>query len=391
MLRGFFLSGAVRGYALVAGFAVQLLLSSVTSKDAFGQINTFISTVLLLTFLVASAPTRQLVRELGAFGLAERGRLAEDFIGNAHLWIILSAAVAFVAALVGQTYFALIVATVGVTFPAAIYSAYFRGIGRYVIGNIEAGVIRATILTAIFAIAMLFGLELAVTTAEMSYLAAVAIGLLLLVLARDSWPSIKFSHRILWPYGTLPLTLTILAGLEIFVLHFDIIVSTYLYGANVTAEVRVAQQLRTLTMLPLQVYLMFAFDRLSRTLRTGVETTERRREIALIRILLVVTFIAAIALSGPFVALFFEGGTDFLTTLGVLSGVVPMVLCGPKAELVISAAREGDHKVKTMVFLLAYVLLVPFLCWAFDLPPWSYFFGQATISALFFASLPKVI
>jgi len=45
MLRGFFLSGAVRGYEIAAGFAVQLLLSNVTWKVAFGQINTFISTM----------------------------------------------------------------------------------------------------------------------------------------------------------------------------------------------------------------------------------------------------------------------------------------------------------------------------------------------------------
>ena len=391
MLKGFVFSGALRGYAIFAGFAVQLLLASVTSKVAFGQINTFISTVLLFTFLAASAPTRQLVRELGAFGLTERGRLAEEFIGNAHVWIILSAAAALAALFVGETDLALIMVTVAVIFAAAIYSAYFRGIGRYVIGNIEAGVIRSTVFMAILGIAMLFGRELTVPVAQMSYLAAVAIGLLLLVLLRGSLPSMGFSRRILWPYGTFPLTLTILAGLETFYVNFDIIVTTYLYGADVTAEVRVAQQLRSLTMLPLQVYLMFAFDRLSRTLRTGVETTTRRREIVLIRVLLAVSFITAIALSGPFGTLFFEGGTDFLTTLAVLSGVVPMVLFGPKAELLIAAARERDHKAKTMALLLAYVVFTPFLCWALDLPPWFYFFGQAAMSALFFASLPKAI
>lgn len=391
MLRGFILSSTVRGYAIFAGFAVQLLLSNVTSKVAFGQINTFISTILLLTFLATSAPTRQLVRELGAFGLTKRGGLAEEFIGNAHLLVILSAAVALAAVFVGQTHVALIVATVAVTFAAAIYSAYFRGIGRYVIGNIEAGVIRSTVFMAILAIAMLFDRELAVPLAQMSYLAAVAIGLLLLILARGSCPSMEFSRRVLWPYGPFPITLTILAGLEIFFVNFDIIVTTYLYGADVTAEVRVAQQLRSLAMLPLQVYLMFAFDRLSRTLQTGGETIARRREIALIRILLTFTSIASIALSGLFGTLFFAGGIDFLTTLAVLSGVMPIVLFGPKAELVIAAAREGDHKTKTMSFLLAYVVLTPFLCWSLNFPPWSYFLGQAAISTLFFASLPKVI
>lgn len=391
MLRDFVFSGALRGYAISAGFAVQLLLSNATSKVSFGQINTFISTVLLLTFLATSAPTRQLVRELGAFGLTERGRLAQEFISNAHLWIILSVAVALAALFLGETDFALIMATVAIIFAAAIYSAYFRGIGRYVIGNIEAGVIRSTVFMSILAIATLFGRELAVPVAQMSYLGAVGIGLLLLIFARGRWPSIEFSRRVLWPYGAFPLTLTILAGLETFFVNFDIIVTSYLHGADVTAEVRVAQQLRGLTMLPLQVYLMFAFDRLSRTLRTGVETTARRREIALIRILLAVTFIAAIALSGPFGTLFFEGGTDFLTTLAVLSGVVPIMLFGPKAELVVAAAREGDHKAKTMVFLLAYVVLTPSLCWALDLPPWSYFCAQAAMAALFFASLPKTI
>lgn len=391
MLKGFVFSGALRGYAIFASFVVQFLLASVTSKVAFGQINTFISTVLLLTFICASAPTRQLVRELGAFGLTERGRLAEEFIGNAHMWIILSAAAALAALIVGETDLALIMATVAIIFAAAIYSAYFRGIGRYVIGNIEAGVIRSTVFMAILVITMLFGRELTVPVAQISYLAAVAIGLLLLMLARGSLPSMEFSRRILWPYGAFPLTLTILAGLETFCVNFDIIVTTHLYGAEVTAEVRVAQQLRSLTMLPLQVYLMFAFDRLSRTLRTGVETTTRRRELALIRILLAVTLVAAIVLTGPFVTLFFEGETDLLTMLAVLSGVAPMVLFGPKAELIISAAREGDQKGKTMGFLLAYVVLTPFLCWTLDLPPWSYFFGQAAMSALFFASLPKAI
>lgn len=391
MVRGFFLSGAVRGYAIAAGFAVQLLLSNVTSKTEFGQINTFISTILLLTFLATSAPTRQLVRELGAFGLAERGRLAEEFIGNAHLWIMLSATIAIISALVDQMHIALILATVGATFAAAMYSAYFRGIGRYVIGNIEAAVIRTSSFMAILTLAILFGMEITGPTAELFYLASVLIGLLILGLARGRRPWLEFSRRTLWPYGAFPLTLTILAGLEIFFVNFDIIVTTYLYGADVTAEVRVAQQLRSLTMLPLQVYLMFAFDRLSRTLRTGVETTARRREIAMIRILLAITFIGAIALSGHFGTLFFEGGTDFLTTLAVLSGVVPMVLFGPKAELLIAAAREGDHKAKTMAFLLAYVVLTPFLCWALDLQPWLYFFGQAAMFALFSASLPKAI
>jgi len=391
MLRGFFLSGAVRGYAISAGFSVQLLLSNVTSKTVFGQVNTFISTVILLTFLATSAPTRQLVRELGAFGLAERGRLADEFIGNAHLWIILSAAIAIVAALVGRMHLALIAATFGVAFATSLYSAYFRGIGRYMIGNIEAGVIRSTAFMAILAIAMLFGLNLTLLASELFYLSAVAIGLLVLVLARGTWPSMEFSRRTIWPYGTFPVTLTILAGLEIFFVNFDIIVTTYLYGADMTADVRVAQQLRSLTMLPLQVYLMFSLDRLSRTLRTGAETSERRSEIILIRVLLAGTFLAAIALAGPFGTLFFKGGTDFLTTIAVLSGVLPVVLFGPRAEVVIAAAREDDQKTKTMAFLLAYAVVTPVLCWAFGFPPFVYFFSQAALSTVFFARLPKAI
>ena len=391
MLKGLLLSGLVRGYAIAVGFAVQLLLSNVTSKTSFGMINAFISTALLLTFLASSAPTRQLVRELGAFGLNERGRLAEEFIGNTHLWVIISATIAIFAALVGRTHLALVAATVGLLFSASLYSAYFRGIGRYIIGNIEASVIRPTIFMAILATAKLTGWELTAPTAELIYLVAVAIGLLTLVFARGIRPKIEFSSRIIWPYGSFPLTLTLLAGLEVFFVNFDIIATTYLYGADVTAEVRVAQQLRSLTMLPLQVYLMFSFDRLSRTLQTGVETRARRREIALIRSLLVVTFLAAIAIAGPFGTLFFDGETDFLTTLAVLSGVVPMVLFGPKAELVIAAARESNQKSKTASFLIIYVLIIPFLCWGLNLPPWSYFFGQTAIIALLFARLPKMI
>lgn len=391
MLKSFFLSGLVRGYAIAVGFAVQLLLSNVTSKTSFGMINAFISTALLLTYLASSAPTRQLVRELGAFGLNERGRLAEEFIGNTHLWVIISATIAIFVALVGRTHLALVAATVGLLFSASMYSAYFRGIGRYIIGNIEASVLRPTIFMGILATVMLIGWELTATTAELIYLVAVAIGLLTLVFARGSWPNIELSSRIVWPYGSFPLTLTLLAGLEVFFVNFDIIVTTYLYGADVTAEVRVAQQLRSLTMLPLQVYLMFSFDRLSRALQTGVETSARRSEIALIRALLVVTFLAAIAIAGPFGTLFFDGETDFLTTLAVLSGVVPMVLFGPKAELVIAAARESNQKSKTTSFLMIYVLVTPFLCWALSLPPWSYFLGQTAIIALFFARLPKTI
>lgn len=391
MLRGLFQAGAIRGYGIAAGFLVQWLLANVTSKMAFGQVNAFISAVTLLVFLAASGPTRMLVRELGAFGLAERGQFAEAATRNAHLWFTLSSTLAIVSALVGRPHVALILSTIGVTFASSLYSAYFRGIGRYVLGNVEAGVIRLTIFLAILAIAASIGLELTELAAKISYLTAAAIGLLVLLLVKGGWPSMEFSPKSLWPYGSFPLTLTLLAGLEIFFVNFDIIVTTYLYGADVTAEVRVAQQLRSLTMLPLQVYLMFSFDRLSRTLQTGVETTARRHEIALIRALMVVTFLAAIAIAGPFGTLFFDGGTDFLTTLAVLSGVVPMVLFGPKAELVIAAARESNQKSKTTSFLMIYVLITPFLCWGLNLPPWSYFLGQTVIIALFFARLPKTI
>ena len=391
MLRGVVFSGVLRGYAIFAGFALQLMLSNVTTKVTFGQINAFISTVLLLTFVATSAPTRQLVRELGAFGLAERRELAEEYLGSAHLWIVLSAAVALAAILFRKTDIAIIMATVSIIFAAAIYSAYFRGIGRYVIGNIEAGLIRLTVVLAMLVLVMLFYRELTVRTAQISYLGAALIGLLFLMFARRSWPTIDFSARAFWPYGAFPLTLTILAGLETLIVNFDIIVINYLYEPDVTAEVRVAQQLRSMIMLPLQVYLMFAFDRLSRALRIGVETTERRREIAFIRIFMAVIFIAAIALSKTFGTLFFDGGTDFLATLAVLSGVIPMILFGPKAELVIAAARECDHKVNTIIFLLAYVILTPFLCLALDLPPWSYFCVQTAIFSVFFASLQKPI
>lgn len=389
MLRGFFLSGVVRAYAIATGFAVQLLLSNVTSKVAFGQINAFMSTVLLLTFLLTSAPTRQLVRELGAFGITARRQLANEFIGNAHVWLILSLAVSFIAASVGQPSIAFVVGTTGFTFAAAIYSAYFRGLGHYVIGNFEAGVMRSTIFIALLVIAVILGFELAVPAVKTFYLSAVAIGFFLLVIARRIRPSLEFSRRTLWPYGTFPLTLTILAGLEIFFVNFDIIVTAYLYGPDVTAEVRVAQQLRSLTMLPLQVYLMFSLDRLSRTLQTGVDMGARRREIALVRVLLGATFLAAIGILGPFGTLYFEGGMDFLTAIAVLSGVVPMVLFGPRAELVIAGATEENQKRRTLLFLVAYVVITPFLCWEFDLPPATYFCFQAAASTLFFAILPN--
>jgi O-antigen/teichoic acid export membrane protein len=391
MLRGFVLSGAVRAYAITAGLAVQVLLSNVVSKTAFGQINTFISTVLLLTFFATSAPTRHLVRELGTFGMAERGRLVEEFIGNAHLWVILSGAMAIIATILGQTNLALTIATVGIAFATSLYSAYFRGLGRYVMGNLEAGVIRTTSFMAILSIATLVGLQFSVVTTELWYLASVVTGLVVLMLARARWPLMEISARTLWPYGTLPITLTILAGLEIFFVNFDIIVTAYLYGPEVTAEVRVAQQLRSLTMLPLQVYLMFSLDRLSRTLRTGAETSVRRREIALIRVLLVGTFIAAVAVSGPFGNLFFEEGINFLVMIAVLSGVLPVVLFGPRAEVVIAAGSEREQAGKTITFALAYAVLTPVLCWMFSLPAVAYFFIQAALTAAFFASLPKKI
>lgn len=375
----------------MAGFAIQLLLSKVTSKATFGQINAFISTVLLLTFLTTSAPTRQLVRELGAFGLAERRSLAEAFIGSSHLWLMSSAALAFTATLFGETHVAVTLATLGATFSASMYSAYFRGIGRYIIGNIEAGVIRSSAFIVIISIAATAGMELSVVTAKLSYVSAVAIGLLMLMVTRGSWPSMTLSKRTFWPYGTVPLNLTILAGLEIFFINFDVIIASYIYSDDVTAEVRVAQQLRSLTLLPLQIYLMFALDRLSRTLQTGDEIHERRREIALIRLSLAGTIVVATILTQPFGNMFFSKGIDSLLMLAVLSGVIPYVIFGPKPEVIIAASRERDQNRKTICFLITYVAVTPLACFLFDLQPSAYFLIQAAISTIFFASLPKAI
>ena len=391
MLKGFLLSALLRGYAIIAGLSMQVLLSNITTKTVFGQINTFISSVLLVTFVVTSAPTRQLVRELGAFGLEVRRAFAEAFIYISHMWILVSIGIAFFAAMLGEPGWAVFSTTIGITFASAIYSAYFRGIGRYVLGNLEAGVIRTTAFVILISLTALLRDGLVLQIAQLLYLGSVAIGLLLLMLFRPIWPAVKFSRRMLWPGGGFPLTLTILAGLEMFFLNFDIILTNYLFGADTAAEVRVAQQLRSLTLLPLQIYLMFSFDRLSRALRAGAGIDARRSEITIVRVLLASSILVSFAIADPFGRLFFEGGTQLLTTIAVLSGVLPIVLLGPKAEVIIASSRENEQKVRVRFFLLAYTLLTPSVCWLFGLPPYVYFFAQSSLIAIFYFSLPRVI
>lgn len=387
MLSGFLLSGMVRGYVIVIGLTLQLLMAQAMTKEDFGAVNTFISTVILATFLLSAAPTRQLVRELGTFGLEARCAMAQSYINASHLFLALSAGLASLAALIGQTWFAAFYLAMGLVFASALYSAFFRGIGRYMIGNIEAGVIRITAFLVLLAMFYWFGGELSSGQAQMLYVFAAVLGLVLLVWMRGAMQRLDLRVQALWPYGRLPIAMTFLAGTEIFTVNYDLMVVNAIYGSEVAAEVRIGQQLRSLSSLPLQIYLMFSLDRLSRALRANDGLEQRRREVRLVRLMLGGCFALALLVSGPFTGLFFDEPIEPILIYAILAGILPVVLLGPRPDLSIAAATEGNHGNKTIVFIMCYLCLAPGVLSLSGLAPEFYFMFQATLVGLYFLSL----
>ncbi|WJY20968.1 hypothetical protein QTA57_14315 [Fontisubflavum oceani] len=387
MLKGFFLSGMVRGYVIFVGLALQFVMAQAMTKEDFGAVNTFISTVILATFLLTAAPTRQLVRELGAFGLKLRGNLAQRYLNASHLFLALSAGFAGFAALIGQTWFAAFFLVMGVVNASALYSAYFRGIGRYIAGNLEAGVIRITVFLLSLLIFYWIGGKLSSAQAQMLYVLAAVLGLILLVWMHGGMPRLNFRLQALWPYGRLPIATTILAGIEIFTVNYDLMVVNAIYGSEVAAEVRIGQQLRSLSSLPLQIYLMFSLDKLSRALRANDGLEQRRREMRLVRLMLGGCFALAILVSGPFTGLFFDEPIEPILIYSILAGILPLVLLGPRPDLSIAAATEGNHYNKTIVFVVCYLCIAPGVLSLSGLAPEFYFMFQATLVGFYFISL----
>ena len=384
MLSGFLLSGMVRGYVIVIGLALQLLMAQAMTKEDFGAVNTFISTVILATFLLSAAPTRQLVRELGTFGLEARGAMAQSYINASHLFLALSAGLASLAALIGQTWFAAFSLVMGLVFASALYSAFFRGIGRYMIGNIEAGVIRITAFLVLLSMFYWFGGELSSGQAQMLYVFAAVLGLVLLVWMRGAMQRLDLRVQALWPYGRLPIAMTFLAGIEIFTVNYDLMVVNAIYGSEVAAEVRIGQQLRSLSSLPLQIYLMFSLDRLSRALRANDGLEQRRREVRLVQLMLGGCFAVALLVSEKFTQYFFSEPADPILIYATIAGILPSILLGPRPDLAIAGANDHKYRKHVGVFLGLYALAIPCFVYFLSLSPATYLVLQTCCLFLLF-------
>ena len=391
MLRGFFSSGMVRGYSIFVSFVLQILLSKITSKSIFGEINAFLAAILLLTFFLSAAPTRKLIRELAAFGLAKRGIFADSLIGGSHVLILFFCIVAAFGSLVVTSDIWIIGLAVSLAYSAAIYSAFFRGIGRYTVGNIEAGAIRLSVFSLVLLVVNHAVGEVSLQTAQISFVGATLVGLVSLAFFRKRMPRLEFPTKNAWYSRRFPWTLTLLAGFDVFIVNYDLLVINFLYESEIAAETRIAQQLRSFTLLPLQIYLMFSFDKLSRSLQMKSDYLDREREMTIVRICIAATFATAIAAAKPFASLFFTDGIDFILTICVLSGIIPIILFGPKTESIIAASAEVNQGTKTTIFFLFYVMTAPILSWLFSWDPHWYFLLQTLVITTFFACLPRKI
>ncbi|MDP4062067.1 hypothetical protein RBLE17_18240 [Rhodobacteraceae bacterium LE17] len=391
MLNGFLLSGIIRGYVLVVGLGLQFVMAQVLTKEDFGSVNTFISIVLFTTFLLSAAPTRQLVRELGAYGLQSKNLMVSSYLNASHLFLVLSFALAVIFFLLGQAWVARIIAVTGIVFASALYSAFFRGLGRYVIGNIEAGVIRMSAFIVLLICCYAIGLDLTPQWVQFLYIIAAAFGLLVMVAIYGDVRPLDRTFKAFWPYGRLPIAMTMLAGIDIFTMNYDIIITSLIFDSEVVAEVRIGQQLRSLSTLPIQIYLMFSLDKLSLALRCNIGVAERRREVRFVRIMLAISIAIAIMTADAFTEIFFNEPIKFILVIAILSGSLPIILLGPRPELNIAAASENGFKNSVIIFSIFYILIIPVFVNKFGLGPEMYFALQASLISLFYISLKKLL
>lgn len=387
MLKGFLFSGVIRGYVIVVGLALQFVMARTMGKEDFGSVNAFISTVILATFLLSAAPTRQLVRDLGAFGIKARGAMAERYINASHLFLILSTGLAGLTAILAQTWLASFFLVLGLVFTSSLYSAFFRGIGRYLVGNIEAGVIRITAFLVFLVLFYMLEGKLSSELAQMLYVAAAALGFVLLVILRGPIRRLDLRVQALWPYGRLPIAMTVFAGIEIFTVNYDLMVVNAIYGPEVAAEVRIGQQLRSLSSLPLQIYLMFSLDKLSRALRVNAEVDKRRREIRLVRLMLALCFAIALLVADDFAQFFFAEEIEHALIYATVAGILPLIVLGPRPDLAIASATENKYVGLVAAFLFFYVLGAPCLVYFLALSPAAYLVIQTFILSILFASM----
>ncbi|MCF4098409.1 hypothetical protein [Maritalea mediterranea] len=371
--------------AITLSFASTILLVLWFGKREFGEYIGLLSIVNLLVFPLTGVIVRELVRKVAIQG----GEVTPSIMNIVNTYFSSFAIGCSLAILLIFLQFriSLILLIGSSVVMLSIFSALYRAEGRFVLGNLEAQIIRpAGFILVCF---ILTQTKINIDSDKLLLVMGVIVFVTAVTFVILSPYPLRFTVRCSALPNIYGLPALFCAGFELYHVSTDVIVANVLFGGNVAADVKISHQLKSLVLMPFLVYLMYAQRQISESVHSEEKWIKVKTEVRYLKIVSALFAIFGSIIIFVYIYYFDYFAFSLSILFSILLSSASFIIFGPQLEISFQIGTISNIS-KYVVEFLAIHLIILVLVSVTKLPAEAMFLLNALNIIFLFSNIGKV-